>query len=187
MIFLVIKIFCIILLILFAILIWISTQKGQESEPSEVAIVLGCKIESENIKRRLDLAVNLYREDKVKSIIATGRGEGDIPEYIWMEEELIKSLVKKSDIYLEKRSMNTFENLLFTKEILKKNKSKRLIVCTNRFHIARVRFICKELGLKVSVINSRERFNMKLSLRETAAFIKDYVKIKYLKCTKKLK
>ncbi|WP_194191917.1 YdcF family protein [Clostridium chrysemydis] len=175
------------MLILFAILIWISTQKGEESEPSEVAIVLGCKIKSESIKRRLDLAINLYRKDKVKSIVATGRGRGSIPEYIWMEEELLKSLVKKSDIYLEKRSMNTFENLLFTREILNKNKSKRLIVCTNRFHIARVKFISKELGLKVSVVGSRERFDIKLCLRETAAFIKDYVKIKYLKCNRKLK
>lgn len=180
----VIIIICIILLILFATLLWILVQKEDFREKGDIGIILGCDIGSELINQRLYIGYKAYIKGSVNKLIVTGGGSGEIAEGLYMEEVLLKSLVPKSDIIVESKARNTFENLRYSFKLIDHIKEKRVIVCTNRFHIARVKMISKHLGAYVSVLTNEEPVEKRMYFREIFAFLKDFISILIQKITK---
>lgn len=97
---------------------------------------------------RITHAYDLYKQGKIKKILLTG-GNGNIIGQ--KENEALKTSaflqrvgVPKTDIIIESRSRNTYENFKFTKELLVKSKGKNLVI-TSAFHVPRSRAIAHKM------------------------------------------
>lgn len=104
------------------------------------------------IPYRLDAAINLYNNKKVKKILVSG-GIGFLSldrknkEAHKMQEYLLINGVKKEDIIIEDKSRNTYENIIKSSIILKESynlENIKIILITSDFHLKR----CMELMKK---------------------------------------
>jgi uncharacterized SAM-binding protein YcdF (DUF218 family) len=108
-------------------------------------------------------ALELYHDGKIHKILLTG-GSGYINFQEWKESSLIadvllKSGVKKEDLILENNSRNTYENALFTADILKKgNYGSRYLIITSAFHMRRSLACFKKAGITGDTFSADTRF-----------------------------
>ncbi len=138
---------------------------------------------------RLNLAVSLYRKKHRKIIVSDGSLYKKSPAVNLIRSFLISLKVREEDIFLEGKSQTTFDNLVFTSEIIRKNNLNNIIVCTSPYHQKRTRKMIKFLKLKnykiarmeISEIfssdNIMQKFrNMKLVLKEYLSILKFTIK-----------
>lgn len=89
---------------------------------------------------RVPRAVELLKAGRAHKIVMSG-GQSDPPEAQLMKDAAIKLGAHESDIWLESKSKNTKENILFTKSLLEENYGlgniKRMLLVTNFFHLRR--------------------------------------------------
>ena len=88
-------------------------------------------------KERVDRAMKMFETKKCWVIMTGHKGESTA-----MKKYALEKYGEKNDSYIieEKKSTNTLQNLLFTKEIIENEKkihSYSVIVCTSTFHINR--------------------------------------------------
>lgn len=104
------------------------------------------------IPYRLDAAINLYNNKKVKKILVSG-GIGFLSldrknrEAHKMQKYLLINGVKKEDIIIEDKSRNTYKNIIKSYIILKESYNlgnTKIILITSDFHLKR----CMELMKK---------------------------------------
>jgi len=106
---------------------------------------------------RLTQTIELYKLGKIKKLLLSG-SSGDIFQKGVAEAEnakryLIKLGVPETDIIIESKSRNTYENALFTKEALQKEileKDAQLLLITSAFHIYRAEKCFKKVGLNTT-------------------------------------
>jgi len=124
----------------------------------DAVIVLGAGIRGERVTRllayRLDRAAE-YSDYNPNAIIVVSGGQGpqeDITEALAMERYLIEKGVPQERIIKEEASTSTYENLLYSKEILDKlfEVPYKVVVITNDFHIFRATKLAEKLGLNVT-------------------------------------
>lgn len=132
------------------------------SMKTDVIIVLAHSIENGNLsdigKDRVEKAIELYKSNLASKILMTG-GFGKhfnttkVPTAEWMKRYAIKLNVLKNKILKEDKSRNTIENLLYSKNIVKKHNWKYIIIVTSDFHILRTKYIFRKLfGRKYKAI-----------------------------------
>jgi uncharacterized SAM-binding protein YcdF (DUF218 family) len=103
---------------------------------------------------RLFQAIYLYKNKKVKNLIISG-GSGNILYPELRESEIIRSYlirigIPSKNILIENKSKNTYENALFTANVLKeKNFSDSCLLITSAMHIRRAEACFKKAGIKV--------------------------------------
>jgi len=101
---------------------------------------------------RLTQTIDLYHQNKIKKIILSG-GNGNVignqeNEAVNAEAYLKRIGIPSSDIIIDKKSRNTYENFKYSKELLKNgNDFEKLLVITSAFHVPRSRLIAKKSGL----------------------------------------
>lgn len=126
---------------------------------ADYLIVLGCQIRgtkvSRSLKYRLDAAAEYVKENKDTVIIVSGgKGSGeDITEALAMKNYLVDKGIREECIWLEDKSVNTNENMKFSKELIEKQRKKerktkdyRTVVVSNRFHLFRALKIGEKQG-----------------------------------------
>lgn len=92
-------------------------------------------------KSRMDRAIELYTENKVSTIIISGGCVCNAySEAGVMKAYALSKNVKESDIILEEQARNTYENLVYSKEICKQYHLHKIIVVTSNFHVRRASF-----------------------------------------------
>jgi len=164
----------------------ISESKNNEKiDNIDTMIVLGAKVNgskiSENLKLRLDKAIDYYNKNNdIKIIISGGKTKNtDITESLAMKNYLVSKGVNSSNIIEENKATNTFENIMYSKKILDdmNNKGKVLIV-TSDFHLFRGRIIASILGIDNEGICSITPMSTRLyyMIREYPSSVKDIVK-----------
>lgn len=172
-----IKIIILSFLILIILNIVITSRKFN-GKKSDVIIILGCNLKSYYIDRRIERGVNLYKDKMATNIIVTGLGSGKISEALGMKRKLIKLGIPEEHILLEEKAKNTYENLTFSKEIMNLKNFKTAIIVSDRYHLARIKMICKNIKLKATFESYIYKYNKRnyilLILREAIAFIKDF-------------
>lgn len=99
---------------------------------------------------RLSQAIDLYHQKKIERIILSG-GNGNIVgnqenEAIITSAYLERIGIPNSDIIIDKKSRNTYENFKYSKELLTQDKV-NILVITSAFHVPRSRLIAKKVGL----------------------------------------
>jgi uncharacterized SAM-binding protein YcdF (DUF218 family) len=100
--------------------------------------------------------VQLYKAGKLKKILITGGSGLLLGDTISEAEDLAKvfllSGVPKKDLILEKKSVNTRENALFTKQILdQSNIHGSYLLITSAFHMRRSKMCFNKVGLNPDI------------------------------------
>jgi len=114
---------------------------------------------------RLMQTIALYKEGKIEKILLTG-GSGyvflqDQKESFFIAKVLKQSGIPDSSIIIEDESRNTYENAIFTRDILKhKNIEGRLLLITSAFHMRRSLACFKKAGLNIDAfpVDSKTRY-----------------------------
>jgi uncharacterized SAM-binding protein YcdF (DUF218 family) len=110
--------------------------------------------------------VQLYKSGKIKKILISGGSGLLLGDSISEAEDLAKVFllcgIPEKDLILEKRSVNTRENALFTKQLTdKKNIKGNYLLITSAFHMRRARLCFNKVGLNPDVFtvdfNSEQR------------------------------
>ncbi|HWR43803.1 YdcF family protein [Sporomusa sp.] len=124
--------------------------------PSDTIIVLGAKLigdqPSTMLRLRLDEAVQLYNQGFAPSIIVSGaQGLDEIAsEADVMRTYLIAKGIPPEKIYVENKSFNTYQNLLYSKNIMRDQGFRQAIIVSNSSHIRRSLVLAQQLGIEAS-------------------------------------
>ena len=124
-----------------------------EDKECDVAIILGAACSdtevSEVYKQRLNHAIKLYTEGKIKKLIVTGGvGEGNTRSDAEVAEEyLIENNIPLEDIFKEDKSTITQENLEYSKTIMDNNKFKTALIVSDPLHMKRAMLLSKDCGI----------------------------------------
>lgn len=147
-------------------------QKPQVNKKYDIAIVLGspAKVDgslSRMQKTRLDAAIRLYQNKKVKKILISGSNVvNDYVEAEVMAAYAIDKGIPASDIYLEIKARNTFENLKFAKNICNQTNIKDVIVVTSNFHARRAQFMVRKFFTSFAMEKTKEKEKFKHYIME---------------------
>lgn len=145
----------IVVLLIVALTIDICTYpRGEVAEKADAAIVLGAAVWTDKpspvLAERLNHAIILYKENKVKKVIVTGGlgkdekfSEADVSEIY-----LIEKGIPAADILKETKSAITSENLEFSLPIVKANNISTVLIVSDPLHLRRAVKIARDLGLE---------------------------------------
>lgn len=152
----------------------------------DVGIVLGASlrkdIPSPGLQERLDLAVDLYKQGRFKHLIVSGgldHNGSKLTEAEGMRDYLVKKGLPAKNILLEPRATSTYENLLYSKQIMDEQGLVSSIIVTHQFHGSRSLDIAETIGLKQPLVSSTKSevlFMPYHEARETLAYTKWYWK-----------
>jgi uncharacterized SAM-binding protein YcdF (DUF218 family) len=102
--------------------------------------------------------LELYKQQKIENILIVG-GAANYLEPWAKESELIKRLyflcgIPAKDVLVEGKSLNTYENALYAKEILEKTGEQKFLLITSSSHIRRAKACFVKQGIDVQVYPS---------------------------------
>ncbi|GGF64060.1 hypothetical protein GCM10010912_06400 [Paenibacillus albidus] len=131
-------------------------NRAATTEPlkkADVGIILGMSMwgdqPSPGLRERLDYGLKLYKEGKFPLIIVSGGL--DRPEYKFTEGQgmrnyLVQQGVPENAVLMENEATSTYENLLFSQEIMKSRNLSSSIIITHSYHGRRAQEIAGQLG-----------------------------------------
>jgi uncharacterized SAM-binding protein YcdF (DUF218 family) len=128
--------------------------KHQVPSKVDYLIVLGAGLNknkpSRALRYRIQTAAKYAKENENTVIIASGGKGSDelISEAECIKLELIKLGIKEERIIKEEQSTSTYENLKYSKQLLKKEWTKGILV-SNDYHLFRAVKMAKNQGLNV--------------------------------------
>lgn len=162
----------------------ILTQFNAKAQPgAEYCLVLGAQWKttgpSEVLRRRLDKAVAYLEENQDTMVIVSGGQGGNEPvaEAVGMREYLINAGIAEERILVEDMSSNTYENLVFSGQLIDRENA-RVVIVTNNFHVFRAVKIAGKQGygnvegLAASSVSYMAPNNL---LREFMGVLKDFI------------
>lgn len=160
----------------------ISGMTGSDKEPVEYLIVLGAQVKgtriSKALSQRLSQAAEYLQEHEDTIVIVSGgQGPGeDISEAAAMKAWLMSQGIGEERILEENRSVNTSQNIRFSKELMEDPEALVGIV-SNDFHVFRAAHIAKAQGLNAVPIPAPSSLGMypHYMMREAFAVVKDLV------------
>ena len=153
----------------------------------DLIIVLGARVigyePSTTLASRLDAAAaTLNNYPGAPAIVAGGQGADNIiPESRAMRQYLIRSNIYGGRVIEENRSTNTFENLLFSREIIERYGLARdnIIIVTSEYHIPRAVMLAGRVfgGAQIYAVQSATPFIFLSTgiTREFFAFVKSLI------------
>lgn len=106
--------------------------------------------------QRVAEGVKLYKASWAKTLIMSGASrDAKDSNAAAMKRTAINSGVPKEAIITEDKSMNTFENATYVREIIEQNKFNQLILVTSPYHQRRAALVFSKAlkGLPVKIIN----------------------------------
>ena len=119
---------------------------SKDNRGGECAIVFGAAVHKGSVAgpgiiRRVETAGDLYNEGRVQTIIFTGGKGSEIhdSEALVMKRVAMRLGVDSEDIILEDQAKSTWENLLFTKNLIGECSS--VVGISDRYHLARIKYL----------------------------------------------
>ncbi|MBI5632429.1 MAG: YdcF family protein [Nitrospirae bacterium] len=127
--------------------------KKDEMKPADAIVVLAGEQEE-----RVKYGVKLFKDDWARKDRIVMAGGPLVWKYTWaslMKEQAESLGVSGKKILLEDKSMSTEEDALYTKEVLRKNGFKSIILVTSPYHSRRAALIFKNvLGSEFRIISA---------------------------------
>jgi SanA protein len=127
------------------------------------AVVLGAKVyrngrPSPVLADRLEAALTLYREHKVRKILVTGdHGSPSYNEVTAMSRWLRERGVPPRDIFLDHAGFRTFDSMARAAAVFG---VKDAVVCTQAFHLPRAVFLANAFGIDaVGLVSDRRSYH----------------------------
>src|SRR5918993_4787671 len=109
--------------------------------PADAAIVLGAAVWGSQVspvfKERINHGIDLYQNRKVRKLIFTGgQGNSNEPtESSAARQYAIQRGVPATDILIEERSHNTYENIVNAKQIANANGLGKVLIVSDPLHM----------------------------------------------------
>lgn len=105
------------------------------------------------LQARVKHAVDLYKAHYAPKILMTGGKdkEDNVNEAETMKKIAVEEGVAPKDILLEKKASSTYENFLYSEQLLDQNRLKSVIIVTEPFHITRSSLVAQKLKYNFSV------------------------------------
>lgn len=170
--------------------IWVLTSNWLESGQNpkadgtnQYAIVLGAKVKKGNIpsfalQYRLEAALAYAQKyTHVKLVLSGGRGpDEDIEEAVVMRDFLLENGITEDRLILEDKATSTYENLLFSQELLPSNIDSVTLI-TSDYHLQRSKVLASKIGWKSDVVAAKtpKVVELKVRTRERVALLKAYI------------
>lgn len=145
-------------------------------------IILGAGLIKDKItpllKSRIDLGIKEYNRIKSngktpKIIVSGGQGNDEkISEGEAMGKYLLEQNIPQEDIIVENKSLNTYQNLLYSKQLMLDQNASNLII-TNKFHLFRALLLSKKLKMDSDGAGSKTKlyFSLNALIREFVGVI----------------
>ena len=130
---------------------------GRYLSPSDTLTYADAIIVVSGDSDRLPHAVSLYNQGFAPTLILSGATrEGSRSNAKAMETQAIKEGVSQKAIILEEKATNTYENTLYTKDIILSEGFKKLILVTSPYHQRRTYETFKHVldGHNIILVNS---------------------------------
>ena len=177
---------CFIFGMVFLIALFGYGKKSNVNYNEDAVIVLGAGIQgeevSESLRNRLDVVMRYYQKNsKVIIIVSGGQGPQEIiTEALAMERYLLEQGVPAEQIIKEQMATSTWENFLYSKEILDRQFSGayKVAFISSDYHIYRAKLIAKSIGFaEITYLGSDTPWYQILpsGIRECLAVMKQWV------------
>ena len=120
---------------------------------ADAAVVLGAAVWTKEVspvfKERINHAVSLYRKGQVGKLIFTGGqgNPGEPTESSAARDYALQSGVPASAILIEEKSHNTYENILYAKQLADSHGIKKVLIVSDPLHMKRAMAMASDLGL----------------------------------------
>ncbi|MFZ5597650.1 MAG: SanA/YdcF family protein [Bacillota bacterium] len=117
----------------------------------QVAIVPGAYVTPDGhlcdmLRDRVDTAVDLYKEGKVKKILMTGdHGSISYDEVNSMRRYAESRGVPTSDIFMDHAGFSTYDSMYRARDVFVVDSA---VIVTQKFHLPRAVYIARKLGIK---------------------------------------
>ena len=125
--------------------------RAADAPTAEVAIVLGAKVDANGqpspiLADRLETAVRLYQQGKVKKLLMSGdHGTVTYDEVNAMLKYAIGRGVPAKDVFTDHAGFDTYATMYRARDVFEVTDA---LVVTQRFHLARAVYTARELGIK---------------------------------------
>lgn len=145
----------------------------------ETAIVFGAKVHeggtlSHMLKDRMDTAIALYREGKVKKLLVSGDGRGQWSETKYMRLYAMENGVAEADIIEDGEGFSTIETVTRAKELFGVTKC---VLVTQKYHLYRAIYAAESMNMDVRGASADVRTyygQFYRDVREIMARVKDF-------------
>ncbi len=135
-----------ILIIILAVILTVAYQLrvphvliGKYLSPSDTLTKTNAIIVVSGDTDRMKHAIDLYKQGYAPKLILSGAArEGDVSNALAMHIEASNSGIPDDAVILEERATNTFENAIFTKDIVQSKGFKNIILVSSPYHQRRV-------------------------------------------------
>lgn len=150
------------------------------SNIASVGLVLGAGVlpsgePTEYLKNRLDTAVELHRQGKIKKMLLSGDNrERNYNEPQNMRFYALEKGIPDGDIVLDFAGLNTYDSCYRAQYIFGLSE---VTVITQGYHLPRAVFTCQSLGIKttgVAAVNQGRDFTAMYIIREHASTLKAF-------------
>lgn len=145
---------CVILAVVISCFMIAEMNDKPNGKPTTL-VVLGCQIKSDGpslmLKRRLDSAYNyLIEYEDVFVVVSGGQGKDELTsEADVMRNYLVTKGISENRIFMEDKSVNTQENIRFSKEIIEREGlCSDITIVTDGFHQLRGDIFARREGLR---------------------------------------
>lgn len=131
----------------------VSEGNEKPSDNADYVIVLGAHVFGErmsaNLRYRVEAACEYLKENPdTKAVLSGGQGQGeDITEAEAMRRYLVQEGIEAERLLMEGNSVNTEENIRNSAKLIG-DKSKKVVIVSNSFHIYRAKGIAKKQEYK---------------------------------------
>lgn len=125
----------------------------------DLVIVLSLKLGrnwqlAEDLKKRMDYAISLYKNGSAKRLMTTGRWaiwydwlriKPPVTEAVAMKKYLVAKGVPDKDILMEQYSKDTVGNIFSIKKVLERKKFESVLMICAKPHFKRVKMLCERI------------------------------------------
>lgn len=153
-----------------AVMGYAATRKEPKHD-KDFIIVLGCSIDKRGgllplLKARTNRAIRFAWDQEIETgkscfyVPSGGQGANEVmSEGSAMELYLLSHGAEPEEVYPEKKSANTYENMLFSKEIIDRiNPDAKIAFATTNFHVFRSGIIARMAGIDAEGVSSRTKW-----------------------------
>ena len=151
----------------------VAAAKYQVKEPMDYLIILGCAIRGDGsptplLRARIDSALAFDREQaerlghNAKFVPSGGQGSDEvISEAESMKRCLMEQGVAEERILKEDKSVNTYENMAFSKKVIEADAGDisraRIAFSTTNYHVFRGYTLAQQVGMKVRGLSAKTK------------------------------
>ena len=144
------------------------TANYREPTNNATVVVLGAAVRGDqpslSLKVRLDAAADYLMEHPAAAcVVSGGRGADEsCTEASVMRTYLIRKGIAPERIYSEERSTSTYENIMFSREIIQKNGlDPHMAIATQEFHQYRAQRLAEQVGVRdVGAVTAHSRIDL---------------------------